>query len=618
MTNLRIKSFLDCAARQPIDLFLWVSGIIFLLLCFKLSPYGFDLSDESFYLVTMSNPFEYSSTATHFGFLLNPLYRMLQGDIATLRILNIFVTFALAFFLVHLFIVFLFRDVLDLKSRLTIVFSLANLSLISFYGWRITPGYNSLTFQALLITMIGVLLITRVGFSNIFLSATLVGIGGWLAFMAKPTTAMILALIVPFSLAVAGRLDIKWLLQAAIVSFIGLLFSALWIDGTMLKFIHRMSEGAEYINALGHKGHGLQKSIRLDSFRVDAIFIYVSLAIMSVAMLLGWAAVKLNVSNNNSKLPILMTLVGILIIYLIAVVEPKTILGNTNFPFALILVLPATVLLFVMVLFAAQSTIFSFKNINREHWGLMLLLMLMPYAYAFGTGSNYWRKYPLVGLFWVLGAVVFFVGLAGNHHRIIKRLLTLVAVFSILITALMLKLSIQYPQRQPIDLLANNFPILIGKGKTEVVLNKEVGHYLQGIKNAARGAVFAKDFALLDMTGQSPGIAYVLNAQAPGIAWMIGGYPGSETVIKNALDKVHCKVLANAWLLTEPEGPRSIDADLLMNFGAQIERDYRVMGDFVVPPGIGGREQSQKQYLLKPSRELSIAVRACEQARGNR
>lgn len=618
MLNQRIKTFLDCSARQSIDVFLWGSGIIFLLLCFVLSSFGLDLSDEGFYLVTMSNPFEYGATISQFGFLLNPVYQMLEGDVAALRILNIVVTFGLAFALANLFMACLFRDVLDIKSRLTIAFSLATLSLISFYAWRITPGYNSLTFQAMLITTAGIFLLIRAGSGNILLSAVLVGAGGWLAFMAKPTTAMILALIVPLSLAVAGRLSIKWLLQAAIVSFIGLLVGALLIDGSMLKFMHRMSEGAEFVSTLGHKGHGFQKSIRLDWFRVDAVFIYVSLAIMAAATLLGWAAGRLSVSSNDAKFPILMTVVGVLALCLIVVVDPKTILGNTRFPFALILTLPASVLLFVMVSFLGQSTTFSFKRIKREHWGLMVLLMLMPYAYAFGTGTNYWHKYPLVGLFWVLGAVVLFVGFGGHQQRTVKRLLTLVAVISILIIALMLKSSIQYPQRQPIDLLGNDFPLLIGKEKTEVVLNKEVGHYLQEVKNAASGAEFAEGMALLDMTGQSPGVAYILGAEAPGIAWMTGGYPGSETVVKNALDKVHCEELANAWLLTEPAGPRAIAADLLMSFGAEMGHDYQVVGEFLVPSGTGGRKQSQKQYLLKPARELSSAVRACEQARENR
>jgi hypothetical protein len=219
---IALKTFLNSSARKSIDVFLWSSGIIFLLLCFALSSYGLDLSDESFYLVTMSNPFEYSITLSHFGFLLNPVYQLLGGNVQALRILNIVMTFGLAFALSHLFMACLFRHVLDIKSRLTIACSFATLSLISFYAWRITLGYNSLTFQALLITMAGIFLLIKAGSANMLLSAVVVGIGGWLALMAKPTTAMILALIVPLSLAVAGRLSIKWLLLVSIVSFISL------------------------------------------------------------------------------------------------------------------------------------------------------------------------------------------------------------------------------------------------------------------------------------------------------------------------------------------------------------------------------------------------------------
>lgn len=615
MLNQRIKTFLDCSARQSIDIFLWASGIIFLLLCFALSSYGLDLSDESYYLVTMSNPFEYSTTVTHFGFLLNPIYQMLEGDVAALRILNIVVTFGLAFALAHLFMACLFRDVLDIKSRLRIAFSLATLSLISFYAWRITPGYNSLTFQALLITTIGVLLLPRNGSSCSLSSAILVGLGGWLAFMSKPTTAMILAVLVPLSMAIAGRLSIKWLLQAAIVSFIGLLVNALLIDGSVLKFMHRMIEGAEFVSTLGHKGHGFQKSIRLDWFRVDTVFIYVSLAIIVAATLLGWAASRLNDRNNDANFPILLTLMGVLALCSIVVVDPKTILGNTRFPFALILTLPASVLLLVMVPSLGKSARYSFKRIKREHWGLMVLLVLMPYAYAFGTGSNYWHKYPLVGFFWIMGALVFFVGFASSQQSVVKRLLTLNAVIAILITALMLRFSIQYPQRQPNNLLGNDFRLLISKEKVEIVSNEQVGQYLEEIILAAHGAGFAEGTALLDMTGQSPGVAYILGAEAPGIAWMTGGYPGSKTVIEVALRKASCEKLVSAWVLTEPLGPRAISTGVLNSFGAN-EEDYEIVGEFIVPSGIGGRKQSQKQYLLKPIREFSEAVHACKQVRG--
>ena len=56
--------------------------------------YGFDLTDDSFYIVWMSNPFNYSLSETQFGFIYYPLYGILDGS--RLRQPNIMITLCLS------------------------------------------------------------------------------------------------------------------------------------------------------------------------------------------------------------------------------------------------------------------------------------------------------------------------------------------------------------------------------------------------------------------------------------------------------------------------------------------------------------------------------------------
>jgi hypothetical protein len=67
-----------------------------------------------------------------------------------------------------------------------------------------------------------------------------------------------------------------------------------------------------------------------------------------------------------------------------------------------------------------------------------------------------------------------------------------------------------------------------------------------------------------------------------------------------------------AWLLVEPDGPRSIPVELLVSFGATLEKDYRQVASWITAAGAGGYQEQRLQILLKPVRDLGIAVQVCE------
>ncbi|WVV48786.1 hypothetical protein THH46_08975 [Pseudomonas sp. NA13] len=125
----------------------------------KYSTYGIEFTDESFYLVWISNPFIYDVSLTQFGFIYHPLYRLLDGDIAALRQANILMTFGLAWGLAYVLLSSLAPESREKRIVLhTAAAGLAGSVLIFFDIWLPTPSYNSLALQALLITSIGLLL----------------------------------------------------------------------------------------------------------------------------------------------------------------------------------------------------------------------------------------------------------------------------------------------------------------------------------------------------------------------------------------------------------------------------------------------------------------------------
>src|SRR6266404_6208219 len=54
---------------------------------------GFDFTDEGFYLNWISNPWNFRSSVTQFGFVYHPLYKLVGGDIVVLRQANVLILF---------------------------------------------------------------------------------------------------------------------------------------------------------------------------------------------------------------------------------------------------------------------------------------------------------------------------------------------------------------------------------------------------------------------------------------------------------------------------------------------------------------------------------------------
>ena len=77
------------------------------------------------------------------------------------------------------------------------------------YFWLPTPSYNSLALQSLMIAATGLLLMERDGSRESLTGCMLLGIGGWLAFMAKPTTAIALGCCSVFYLFTVGKLTAR-------------------------------------------------------------------------------------------------------------------------------------------------------------------------------------------------------------------------------------------------------------------------------------------------------------------------------------------------------------------------------------------------------------------------
>lgn len=555
----------------------------------------------------MANPFNYSVSATQFGFVYHPLYELFGGNIAYLRQANMLITFGLAWGLCNTFLKTVFQaQALETAPRLTVSAALAISALAFLATWLPTPSYNSLALQALLIAATGVLLAETTPSGASVAGWLLIGLGGWLAFMAKPTTAAVLGAGIGAYLLLAGRFNIRLLMLALGVAA-GLLFlSAVAMDGSIPAFVARLKGGMEASSMLGG-GHTLSQLLRLDDFQLGekmpiylmaGTIAFASTAFFSQTQARGW--VRLATLLTAFMMMLELAVVGGLI---------RQPLRTGAFQGLLIWAVPFAAIAVGLLLSRLQLV----SRLTRAQWALALLFLAFPHIFAFGTNNNYWTSGANAGIFWVLAGLAL-LGPVASVSRFSAMLLPLGMAAQLTTVALLLT-GMEAPYRQPGPLRENNHLLDIGRPGSAVLLSEGFARYFSDAITAAHRAGFSKGTPMIDLTGQSPGVLYALGASNIGQAWTIGGYPGSNALAMAMLGRVSCDELARAWVLAEPDGPRKLSADVLLTHGADLAADFEVVGSFQTAMGAGGYAEVRTQRLLKPVRSVENAARACANAR---
>lgn len=589
-------------------------SIIFIGQLLHLSSYGIDFSDEGYYLNWISNPWLYKVSITQFGFIYHPLYELLNENLVRLRQTNITLTFGLAWF--SSFILcqkFNHGDAprTGIYPQIGVSFVLATGSLVVFNSWLISPSYNSLALQSLLILTTGILLASPNSSPSSLVGWVFIGIGGYLALMAKPSTAAALALTTLIYLMFSRKLKLHLLTIAAITATALTYISALVIDGSIYEFVARNISGIENVARLSGE-NGIASIFRIDSFVLSTREWFGIAAIALLVFLPSYSALS-NTETRRTALW-LLALAGLSAAALFVAVYIHPTIKRTMFQ-GMWMCAPPIGILFasVLLVFTDSERIKPHEN-KRDVLVLMLFLVILPYVYAFGTNGNYWAAASEASIFWVLSGVM--VILMVQQRPINLHALFAIAVGAQLITILLLHTGLEQPYRQPLPLRLNTETVHTLPGGSELILSRDFGQYINDLQQIATEGGLGKNDSIIDLTGHYPGAIYSLGAKSLGEPWLIGGYKGSEMFAVTALDRVSCTDLGHAWILLELSGPRHLDPVILKRYGMDIYKDFAVAG--VANSPRGSYPESFKQSLIRPIRTPQDARIACEQARASK
>ena len=572
----------------------------------RYSSFGYDFTDEGYYLNVISDPTRWDWTYTFFGYIYNPLYVSLGQDVATLRAVNVVLTFTLSWFVALGLLSALLRPKSgEYLFASAVSAGLATSSLVMFDAWLVTPNYNTLSFQGLLLVALGLFSLQPVQNQSVNVRPwLLIGCGGWVVFMAKPSSAAAVALLALMYLLLSRKLSVKGVALAIFVSFFLVVVTALIWDKSLFSFFGKLFLSIEMLQSLD-AGYGVGNAFRIDEIYLPQAYLAFFLFVLMLTAVLAWLSFQ----------RVVVVRVTLAIAFGLLVFATVCSLWLGDYPSQQSSYFRRLVLLFAP--FAALIVLISslaYGFFHNGKWQQLLdasTLLLLPMVHAFGSNLNYWPVAGGGGYFWVLSGAIFFGGWCKSPQN--RKSLLILAAMVPFVTATLLKEAINSPYRQPNNLMQNATSVQFGGASSELILSAAHAAYIKEARVAVAAAINDEKISVIDLTGRSPGLLFALGMDPVGAPWFIGGYRGSTVMGAKALQLEGCEKLAEAWLLREPFGGYRIDDSVLLSQGLSIG-DYEFAVSWSTRPLVGGDPRILEQSLYRPIDRRSIQNK-CESSR---
>ena len=576
---------------------------------------GFDFTDEAFNLVAIAAPERYPALPTLFGFFLHPLHRALDGNIAALRLANFAATYLLGSLFFWSLLAWKFpADRLSPLQRLAAALALGASALSLFGTWMVAPSYNSLALQGTFVVAAATLRLMAAP-QRLELPALLgIGVGGWVVFMAKPTTAALLALAL---LALLVACHARWLRAVVVAGGAAsslLLATAVALDGSPAAFAQRLLQAAHQAGALDSR-YSAAGLFRLELPRVDAGVVLFAIAVALLGLLLRPAR-----GQEGGRRWLLTSALAVLAGYgLLALWRTDGWPVGAQPDKGVLLLAPLVTSLLLRRRDAATGEQpDGDASRQRMERGVAIFLALLPWIYAFGTNNNPWHNMGFAASFWVALAVVLTRETSEpsgpGAAQVPSASLASVTVVAVVASIALLMSGMRHPYRQAAPIGEQEQPVVV-RGSA-LRLSGETATYLRDAVAGSRAAGLAAETPLIDLTGHSPGLVYAVGGRSPGDPWLIGGYPTSDARVVIGLQSVACSELASAWLLVEPTGLRRLnEAAVLGAIGAVLEGDYLQVAAWHAPAAPGWKQGAGEQRLYRPRRPAAEAEAACARVR---
>jgi hypothetical protein len=590
---------------RPVTMALAVlSSLVLVVWVLARCSYGFELTDEGYYLNWISHPWYFDASITQFGFIFHPLYLLTGGDIALLRQFNVGLLVLLGFSLSYFLLWSIGSDKSRPPTAILVCSSLAVASstLVLFSPWLPTPSYNSLVLQSLILAAIGAILAGRDHSTSSVCGWFLIGLGGGLAFLSKPPSALMLSLLMMAYLAIAGKITLRGVGLAVAAATVVVGVVAISIDGTLPAFVRRLAYG-KYLAEVLQAGHQLDDLFRLDRLEMSSK----QAAVFTLLAAAAFASVRLAILARLQFWLWAIAMAAMMPIFLILAAAG----GLVSIPVAGAFSANQLLAISTGIAVAWFASPGSRALMTRDIVGLLVLFLLLPGAYAFGSNNNLWAAAERAGVFWLIAGLVLCAAVAAANRA--YEIVPLISTLALLVTCSVLIGAMERPYRQTRALRLQAMETEISGSGSRLLLDEDGAAYVSELRRQATAAGFRAGDPLLDLTGKSPGSAYILGARPPGVAWIFDGYPGTTDYLTAALELSPCEVVGASWVLVERPSARALSVDALRNFGIDAATHLAAVASVQLTRGFEPRNVTQ--ILLKPVHGVGFSREVCESAK---
>lgn len=568
---------------------------------FYFVPNGLDTTDAAFNILNAKFPHLDHANVSSYELYTSFLLTVSGNNILIFRFFAVSLFFIISLVFTYQISRYFYGEIATNQKKLLFYSMLPAVAsgLVAFYRIRsLSPSYNWLDMIGIILAATGLIKastecrICREGnaprntvASDLAFCAVLVGLGGALTFLAKPTSAALLAVSAVFWI-LASDLRHRILFFSVIAVFSALAFLTTHIfllEGGPTKYIAKLQEGLVYAQVLGG---GNEVGTIFENLYHDLIYILRKsvnklriTSIVAVVLILTFLVFRrFSFGKYYAYSFSALSILAFSEFYYRFGVDKHTT-GFELFSFA------AAIGIFIVLSFGRLLILRDFK-INALDMRFMMLaaiLVLLSISYTFGTNTGAVDK--MIEVFLMFG-ICFVV--CAEYVRIRFAQIGSTAVAGLIVSifgCLLLYDTVTQPHRLKFPLTEQSIPVSFPGLNGGLNVDRLTASYVNGLQQSAAENGWKPGMFLVDLTGHSPGASVFLGAEFLVKPWLLGGYPGSAEFAIKALSKAPRSDLEAAWILTAPKGRNHYQLEVLKRLDFDFPKDYEQVGGFLSNSG---------------------------------
>ncbi len=615
-----------------------------ILFSFELSRYGFNLTDEGFYLahIVSEQPFPGFSIAL-FGRLLHDPFNLISQNLVILRRLLIVGLTSLSCF------AFLvnsnlspFRRVQTNKTMnssplyyASCLICLSSSILFSISAW-FTPSYNHFALIGTLLFVTALCLTLSHQFSSNSSEQTLVRVlifaGIFLSLMGKLSTGFLYIIAVLLFLFISPRQSIlKYIFIPS--AFLALL---LWLIIGSQSFgspIHFFDDLSFIFTPFGEMEDRYTLQGQFSKFINEIIYTFpIRPFLYSSILQLGLLAFLKKIFSFKQIAATYAWMLLIITSFFFLLVINYAVLGSTelshiftrfNLLFAWNASLFISFSLFGLTTFSkfvpklvdnrlANNSTFVRSLLLKCY--IYFLIIASPLAYSLGTNVSLWQRiYDCSFVYPLLFVVIYTLHFSSSPPLYAKFWIGVVSLAAVVISSIPLALLDNHAHRQNIPLHMNDTITALNYNTTRIFLHKKTAKFFAQMQSDSKQSGFTKGTPILDYGTLSPGLSFVLGGQLISDAWAVYPTKASINLLDLKLNRTSCSALRNAWIIIQRDSGTAPPLHLLKQRGIDLDNDqkYSLVGTYT-PDELDQTFADTTPYMLyKPLAPDLIQVTGC-------